>query len=220
MFWICFLKSGSYYIAQTSPELKLFLPQPPVLGLRGVLPSSDNTQMHGWLLIPLPCILPVHKQDLHISAQLREYWNHGFSIHIRDYPSSFSWKILLPSPSLCWCFSYPQILVHCNEHSQECSYSTIMLHFTWSTHSYNTCPSTQQYKVVAQEIFGWWINRHWNISSSVAPHQNLPSFVSPFPGLEISTHLRKTVTKEMSVSGGLRRCMNQKRDCIHLSGKA
>lgn len=51
-----------------------------------------------------------------------------------------------------------------------------------------------------------------------APYQNSPlSFVSPFSVLEISICLTRTVTKEMSVFGGLRRCMNQKRSCIHLS---
>lgn len=38
--------------------------------------------------------------------------------------------------------------------------------------------------------------------------------------LEISAHLRKTGTKEVCVSGGIRKCMNQKRNCTHLSGNA
>lgn len=51
-----------------------------------------------------------------------------------------------------------------------------------------------------------------------APYQNSPlSFVSPFSVLEISICLTRTVTKETSVFGGLRRCMNQKRGCIQLS---
>lgn len=60
----------------------------------------------------------------------------------------------------------------------------------------------------------------------MAPHQTLLCLVSPvckdqtFPVLVISAHLRKMGTKEVSDSGGIRKCMNQKRDCIHLSGNA